>query len=148
MYIGPEMYAEITDRAAAREIFAKTVNRIEMETHSYCNRRCSYCPNVVGDRIGANQHMPNDIWKTIICNLDEIGYDKNLFLNYYNEPLADRVILDYIREARARLPKARIMIYSNGDYLEPAFIDELADAGLNYLHFSIHLKRGAKYTDL
>ncbi|MDB5436319.1 MAG: hypothetical protein JWR47_2576 [Phenylobacterium sp.] len=148
MYIGPEMYAEITDRETAREIFAKTVTRVEMETHSYCNRRCSYCPNVVGDRLGENQHMPGDIWKTIVGNLEEIDYDKNLVLNYYNEPLADRAILGYIREARARLPKCRIMIYSNGDYLDPGFIDELADAGLNYLHISIHLKRGDEYTDL
>ncbi len=55
MYAGQEMFSEIKDREAAREIFAKTINRVEMETHSYCNRRCSYCPNVVGDRLGANQ---------------------------------------------------------------------------------------------
>ncbi|MDB5495428.1 MAG: radical domain protein [Phenylobacterium sp.] len=119
-----------------------------METHSYCNRRCSYCPNVVGDRLGANQFMPPDIWEKIIGGLEEIGYKESLVLNYYNEPLADRSILDRIREARARLPGARIMIFSNGDYLEPAFIDELAEAGLNYLHISVHLKRGDEYTDL
>jgi hypothetical protein len=148
MYAGREMFTEITDRAVAREVFAKTVGRIEMETHSYCNRRCSYCPNVVGDRLGANQFMPTDIWEKIIGGLEEIEYRGNLVLNYYNEPLADRSILDRIREARPRVPKARIMIYSNGDYLEPGLIDELADAGLDYLHISIHLKQGDAYSDL
>jgi hypothetical protein len=148
MYIGPEMYSQVSDRDAARDLFAKTVDRVEMETHSYCNRRCSYCPNVVGDRLGANQHMPDDIWETIISNLQEIDYKKNLVLNYYNEPLADRAILERIREARSRVPKARIMIYSNGDYLDPQFIDELGEAGLNYLHISIHLKRGDEYSDI
>lgn len=148
MYFGPEMFIEITDRAAARDLFAKAVARIELETHSYCNRRCSYCPNVVGDRLGANQHMPQDMWLGLLGDLAEIAYKGNLVLNYYNEPLADRVILERIREARAHLPNARLMIYSNGDYLEPGFVDELAEAGLNYLHISIHLKRNEKYSDL
>jgi len=148
MYVGAEMFTEIKDRATARGIFAKTVVRIEVETHSYCNRRCSYCPNVVGDRLGANQHMPQDMWLGMLRDLAEIDYKSNLVLNYYNEPLADRVILDRIREARAHLPNARIMIYSNGDYMDPGFVDELAEAGLDYLHISIHLKRGDKYTDL
>lgn len=148
MYVGREMFREVMDRDLARELFAKTVVRVEIETHSYCNRRCSYCPNVVGDRLGANQHMPHDMWLGVLNDLAEIDYKHNLVLNYYNEPLADRAILERIREARARLPNSRIMMYSNGDYLEPALVDELADAGLDYLHVSIHLKRGEKYTDL
>lgn len=148
MFVGPEMFVEVTDRDLARQVFAKTVGRVEMETHSYCNRRCSYCPNVIGDRIGANLRMAPAIWEKIIGGLEEINYAEYLVLNYYNEPLADRDILDRIREARRRLPKARIMIYSNGDYLDRNYIDELADAGLDYLHISIHLKRGEQYSDL
>jgi hypothetical protein len=147
MYIGPEMYSEITDRAVAREVFAQTVERVEVETHSYCNRRCSYCPNVVGDRLGENLHMPRDLWERLLGDLAEIDYAQSFVLNYYNEPLADRAILDRIREARARLPKARIMLYTNGDYLEPGYVDELAEAGLDYMHVSIHLKRDDRYTD-
>jgi len=148
MYVGSEMFEAVTDRDRARQVFAMTVSRIEMETHSYCNRRCSYCPNVVGDRIGPNQFMPADILEKIYSNLEEINYDRYLILNYYNEPLADRSIIARISEARARLPNARIMIYSNGDYLDRGFIEELAEAGLDYLHISIHLKRGDRYTDL
>lgn len=148
MYAGREMYEEISDLAVARAIFSKSIERVELETHSYCNRRCSYCPNVVGDRIGPNQFMPADIWEKILSGLGDIDYRNCLVLNYYNEPLADLSILDRIREARARVPNCRIMIYSNGDYLEPALIDQLADAGLDYLHISIHLKRGDQYSDL
>ena len=147
MYVGREMFHEVADRETARRIFASTVVRVEMETHSYCNRRCSYCPNDAGDRL-FNEPIPADIWETVIGGLQEIDYAHHLVLNYYNEPLADRSILDRLREARARLPKARLMIYSNGDYLEPGLVDELAEAGLDYLHVSIHLKREDTYTDL
>ena len=148
MHVGWEMWQEITDRALAREVFAKTVSRIEMETHSYCNRRCSYCPNVVGDRLGANQFMPPAVWERIVSGLEEIDYKSNLILNYYNEPLADRDIFNRIREARTRIPNCKIMIYTNGDYLEPGIVDELSEAGLDYMHISIHLKRDDKYTDI
>jgi hypothetical protein len=142
------MYEEIASRDEARAIFAKAVARVEVETHSYCNRRCTYCPNVIGDRIGPNQHMAADIWEKVVGGLEEIDYRGNVVLNYYNEPLADRAILERIGELRRRVANARIMIYSNGDYLDPAFIEDLADAGLDYLHISIHLKRGDTYSDL
>jgi MoaA/NifB/PqqE/SkfB family radical SAM enzyme len=148
MNVGPHMYRVVADREEAKAIFASSVERVEIETHSYCNRRCDYCPNVIGDRLGANVQMPEDIWQTVVGDLAEIRYHGKVVLNYYNEPLADRAILDRIRELRSKLPKAHIMIYSNGDYLEPGYVDELADAGLNYLHVSIHLKRGDRYTDL
>lgn len=148
MYVGRNAYIEITDRDGARDLFAQNMERVEIETHSYCNRRCSYCPNVIGDRIGPNQRIASDIWEKILSDLSEIDYSKILALNYYNEPLADRAILDRVREARAALPNARIMIYSNGDYVEPGLIDELGEAGLSYLHISIHLKRGDVYSDV
>jgi MoaA/NifB/PqqE/SkfB family radical SAM enzyme len=62
--------------------------------------------------------------------------------------LSDRAILTRIGEARAALPTAQILIYTNGDYLTPAFVDELAQAGLSYMHISIHMKPDDVYSDL
>jgi radical SAM protein with 4Fe4S-binding SPASM domain len=81
-------------------------------------------------------------------NLAEIGYSRNFVMNSYNEPLADRAILDRIREARAAMPKARLMIYTNGDYLDPDYIEALAEAGLNYMHISIHMRKDDRYSDI
>lgn len=148
MYIGREMYSPLTDPARQRELFAQTVGRVEVETHSYCNRRCDYCPNVVGDRLGPNVRIKPAIWDKLLRDLAEVGYSRFLVLNSYNEPLYDRAILDRIAEARAALPRARIMIYTNGDYLTPSYVDDLAAAGLDYMHVSIHLKQGDKYSDV
>ncbi len=148
MYFGPEMFVPLTDPARQRELFKATVNRIEVETHSYCNRRCDYCPNVVGDRLGPNVRMKAAIWEKLLSGLAEVGFDQAFVLNSYNEPLYDRDILTRIAEARAAMPKAQLMIYTNGDYLTPEYVDELAAAGLSYLHISIHLKRGEEFTDL
>jgi radical SAM protein with 4Fe4S-binding SPASM domain len=135
MHLGRAAFIPITDRETAKRFFAASVGRIEIETHSYCNRRCSYCPNVVG-------------WQMVLENLAEIDFSKNFVMNSYNEPLADRAILDRIREAREALPKARIMIYTNGDYLDPEYIEALAEAGLNYMHISIHMRKDDRYSDI
>ena len=148
MYIGKEAFEAITEREASKRLFQQTVQRIEVETHSYCNRRCDYCPNAIGDRLGENQRMADDLWFLLLDNLREINYRGNFIFTSYNEPLADRMILQRIREAREHLPQARLMIYSNGDYLDRAYLADLAASGLNYLHVSIHTRPGDKYGDV
>jgi radical SAM protein with 4Fe4S-binding SPASM domain len=92
--------------------------------------------------------MEEPVWRMVLDNLAEIGFRHNFVMNSYNEPLADRAILDRIREAREAMPNARLMIYTNGDYLDPAYIEALAEAGLNYMHISIHMRKDDKYSDI
>jgi MoaA/NifB/PqqE/SkfB family radical SAM enzyme len=148
MHLGAAAFAGVADRQAAKQLFAASVARVEVETHSYCNRRCSYCPNVVGDRLGENVRLADRTWRMVLSDLAEIGFRQNLVLNSYNEPLADRAILDRIREARAALPEARIMLYTNGDYLDPGYVEALAEAGLSYMHVSIHMRKDDRYSDI
>lgn len=148
MYVGREVFAAITDRDTAKQVFAKAVQRVEVETHSYCNRRCNYCPNEVGDRLGENKRMTMAHWQLILANLQEIDYAHNLVLQSYNEPLADRAIVERIREAKEALPKARILIYTNGDYLDRDYLDALSQAGLDYMHVSIHTRHDGTYSDV
>ncbi|MEE9139195.1 MAG: radical SAM/SPASM domain-containing protein [Alphaproteobacteria bacterium] len=148
MFLGKEAFQAIGDPALAKAVFKKSVGRVEIETHSYCNRRCSYCPNVVGDRLGPNLRMDERLYSLIMENLREIDYGNFFVLSGYNEPLYDRAILDRIAQARTAMPTARIMTYTNGDYLSPGYIEELADAGLSYMHISIHLKKGDEFSDI
>lgn len=148
MYIGHTAFVPATDRLSAKALFAFSVGRIEVEIHSYCNRRCDYCPNAVGDRLGSNQRMPDDIWSMILADLHEIDYAEYFVFSNYNEPLADRTVLQRIRQARQAIPRARIMVYSNGDYLNEAYLEELVAAGLDYLHISIHCKPGSSYREV
>lgn len=147
MILREELFRELTDPRLQRELFAANVGRIEVETHSYCNRRCDYCPNVTGDRLGPNVRMRPEIYARLLSGLAEIGFAGSFVLNSYNEPLYDRAILDRIAEARAALPRARLMVYTNGDYLTPDYVADLAAAGLDYCHVSIHLKQGDRYTE-
>lgn len=148
MYLGEEVFRVIEDPVLAKAVFKKSVNRVEIETHSYCNRRCSYCPNVVGDRLGENRRMDAGLFDLIVENLAAIDYADNFVMNGYNEPLSDRAILERIAQIHAGVPRARTMLYTNGDYLNPDYVEELAEAGLKYMHISIHLKMGDEFSDV
>jgi radical SAM protein with 4Fe4S-binding SPASM domain len=137
----------IHDPSIARDVFKASVARIEIETHSYCNRRCGYCPNVTGDRLKPNERMREDRFAKIVKDLGDIAYDGILVLNSYNEPLYDRMILDRIRKLANAAPKASIEVYTNGDYLTPTYIEELASAGLRKIHISIHMNAADIYSD-
>jgi hypothetical protein len=148
MYLGAEVFSPQLDREAAKAVFAKSVERVEVETHSYCNRRCNYCPNVVGDRLGENKQMRPEHWQMVLGNLAEIGFSKHLVFTSYNEPLADAAMVDRLCEARSALPKARLMVYTNGDYLDEGYLARLAQAGLDYMHVSIHTRFNGSYSDV
>lgn len=147
MIFSPDVFREVSDPARARDLFRAHVRRVEVETHSYCNRRCGYCPNVVGDRLGANVRLDDRLFAHVLDDLAAISYAHALVLSHYNEPLADRAIVERIAQARAALPGAKILIYTNGDYLTPVLLDDLAGAGLSYMHVSIHMKNDDVYSD-
>lgn len=142
-----EHFAPQTTREAAKHLFKESVSRVEVETHSYCNRRCGYCPNVVGDRLTPNVRMADGIFSKIAAGLGEIDYSKMLIFSGYNEPLSDRHILVRIAEAREAAPKCIIRTYTNGDYLTPDYLHELGEAGLSSMHISIHMNPEDKYSD-
>lgn len=147
MFIGPEAFTEIVARDPAKDLFRRSVERVEVETHSYCNRRCPYCPNRDGSRLGENVRIDDRLFALVLENLAEIEFASVLVLSDYDEPLADRFILERIRAARAALPGAEIALYSNGDYLTPDYLRELVEAGLTSLTLSVHLKEGETFAE-
>lgn len=131
----------------AREAFVACVNTIALETFSYCNRRCSYCPNSTHDRISDNKIMERQVFDSILRDLGEVDYRGTICFNGYNEPLSDPVILEHIAETRRRVPNAILHMSTNGDYLDREYLEKLHAAGLNRFYISIHFKPHETFTD-
>lgn len=129
----------------AREMFRRSVTQVEIEIFSYCNRRCWFCPNAEIDRISHNEYMAPELYSSIIAQLAEIEYTGMISYSRYNEPLADRIILDRLREARDALPGALLHTNTNGDYLNPAYLEELYEAGMRSLNIQLYLKNHERY---
>ena len=88
---------------------------VELEVNSMCNRKCSYCPNVSAQRPGG--YMTESLFQKIIGDLAEMNFDGNVSYHFYGEPLLDKRLLGFVEYTVRQVPKARPLIYSNGDFL-------------------------------
>jgi MoaA/NifB/PqqE/SkfB family radical SAM enzyme len=142
-------FQQIGDADAARELFKASISAVNIEVSAFCNRKCSYCPSPLHQRYDmADVRMADDVFEKIIGELASIEYQGIVDFNLYNEPLHDRVyILRRLHAAHRSIPHALLSIHTNGDYLSPEYLDELAEAGVRRLIVSLHLKADEAFTE-
>ena len=144
MKLAPPIHYNHFDASLSREdakaLFKSSVSYVSIETFSYCNRKCWFCANSFIPRADtkANKVMETELLEKIVRGLGEINYTKTINISGYNEPMADKRIVDHIAVVRRHVPQATISIFSNGDYLTIKMLEALYEAGLNELYLSIH----------
>ena len=128
----------------AIQIFKENVDNVNLETSSYCNRKCDYCPV---SKYGRNSKLfiNNKLFKNIITSLKKINYSGSFSLNLYNEPLADKNFGLYIKYIRKNLPLSVIQTNSNGDFINIDALSKLEKYGLNKIKITLHMPRNKKY---
>ena len=139
MNVLPQHFSDRLSPLQARALFTKSVYLVEIETFTYCNRVCWFCPNSRIDRRSHNNYMDEGLYLRILSELAQVNYERVISFSRYNEPLADRIILKRLKQARSALPKAHLLTHTNGDYLTLALLDELREAGLNQLRVQVYL---------
>ena len=107
-----------------RDLFQEVL----LQTHNQCNYACSFCPNRDVDR--PRHQMPEALFDRIIDNLARLGYEGTVLLNMQNEPLMDDRLFSFIDTARARLPRARLLLNTNTSLLTTTKLKRLAGAGV------------------
>jgi hypothetical protein len=142
----PDLLRTDTPIDRVKRLFAQYVELVEIENHSYCNRTCWFCPNAFLDRRSVNQLMQETVFEKIVGDLASVGYDKTLVWSRYHEALAHESIYGRVARARALLPKALLVITSNGDYLNFRSLKALEEAGADRLLLDLYLPEG-KETD-
>ena len=135
----------INDRNSQMEFAKKYLNYVEIETFSFCNRKCWFCPNSKIDRFSENHFMPEDTYLNVLKQLAKINFNGAITYSRYNEPLADKIILKRIRQAREILPNAFLFTHTNGDYLTKEYLDELSESGLNMIKVQCYLNKDEKF---
>jgi len=127
------------------------VTDLNVETTTQCNRRCDYCPNSVFDRgLAKNERLfPWELWKKLVDELADYDWRGRLSPHSYGEPLVDSRLADFISYAHARLPKAALTVWTNGDFLDDESYTQLSAAGISAFHITLHGGRpSAKLTSL
>ncbi|MFH2020425.1 MAG: radical SAM/SPASM domain-containing protein [archaeon] len=97
---------------------------VEIEKNTECNRRCDYCPNSLFPP--GKEYMEMDLFKNIINQLRKMDYKGWLVTHRYGEPLLDPTIEESLIYVHEHLPKAKVKIYTNGDYLDIETFDRLS----------------------
>ena len=119
-------------------IFRRYVRRIEVEVHSFCNRKCWFCPNSFIDRRSEIHRLDMGVFRSLLTSLAAIEYRHEMTFCKYNEPFADESTFEAIALARSAIPRATLRLNSNGDYLDAPTLKRAYDCGLRYLYVSLY----------
>lgn len=147
LVIRPEHFSRSLSPDEARQLFKSSITQVEIEAFTYCNRTCWFCPNSYIDRRSTNKYMDEGLYLRILSDLASIDYSGIITYSRYNEPLADRIILTRIRQAREHLPKATLSTHTNGDYLDRDYLRDLKDSGLDRLKVQVYLANDEHFDD-
>ncbi len=112
--------------------YPKVPKYIQIETTIACNATCWFCPQKYATR--RPMFMEERVWKKIIDETRGIGATYRPFI--LNEPFVDKrmtKIIKYIKED----PTAVVEFNTNGEPLTPKRADEIIDAGVDAVRFSV-----------
>jgi radical SAM protein with 4Fe4S-binding SPASM domain len=102
------------------------IRLIEIEIHSYCNRKCNWCPNKFIDRDFYEQ-LPEDIYLKILNELKENNFNSIITYSRYNEPMYNIDLLNKrIKQAKEILPEIKLVFNTNGDYLTKENLNKIS----------------------
>lgn len=90
---------------------------ISIETINRCNSTCAFCPANINDESRPFAKMSENLFVKIIDELAQLSYDGYLNLYVNNEPFMDNRIEEWYIYAKEKLPKAKMLLYTNGTLL-------------------------------
>lgn len=112
---------------------------IQIETISYCNRSCDYCPVSLIPK-EKMKLMPEETFYKLIDELDELGFTGTIGTAVLCEPLMDKRTIKLFAYARNKLPGSKIHLATNGDLLTKKKIIELLDKSFSTIRITNHEK--------
>lgn len=121
-------------------LFQQNIREVNIEISNYCNRRCPYCPNSIFE-YNDYKNIDFTVFKKVILELSEIGYENNIALNLFNEPLYETGhTFSLIETIKKYLPKSKILIFTNGDFINKEVIDNLSN-NVHAIAITIHYNK-------
>lgn len=110
-----------------------------LETHNMCTRRCASCKHGQ-KRTFPEKWMSEAVVEKCAADLAQIDYSEQISLVLNNEPLLDKRLCKFVRLLAKSAPKAKILLFTNGDLLDHKVLKDLFDAGLRLISVSIYDK--------
>ena len=102
---------------------------VNIETINVCNLKCSYCP--ISKYPREREVMPVETFYKIVKDLQEIQFKGAIHLHNFGEPLLDERLPFFCRAIHNRLPKCKIVLFTNGTLLTPTKRKQLIKEGVS-----------------
>lgn len=106
----------------------KGFGQVRVEVNTHCNQQCWYCDNSRLPKLP--KFIDIKLFQKIADDLEFIGYRGRFSPNVSSEPLLHPKLEELITIAR-KIKHARIVIYTNGDFLDRKKFDALNEAGVD-----------------
>ena len=121
---------------SAEPTLAPLFTRIQIQTVSWCNRSCAFCPS--GKFPVHKAFMPVEVYHRVIDQLHDLEFTGRISPYLMNESFLDKRLPDLIAYTRERCPQSWIAINTNGDAVSERLLGRLFDAGLNSLDINAY----------
>ena len=140
-------WMDIIKRVSCRAVPAFP-RMVQIQTHSACNAACVFCPHADASKKVPQGRMAETLFTKIV---DEIAlHDATLRISPYlmNEPFLDTDILNKARHIKRKVPRARVVLTTNGSRLTKQIVDDLvSDNPLRALYISMQGIEKEPYED-
>ena len=111
---------------------------IQLQTQSYCNARCIFCPYPETRRKLPQGTMNEELFRKIADEAAVRPELRTMVFCLQNEPLMDDRLLDFIQYFRKTGTKAHTTVVTNGELLTTELVDRLEELGVERLTVSVN----------
>lgn len=126
--------------SSACEACQKGVGTVTMYTSLMCHRNCYFCFNPNQEDYEYyrknTRNLPEELAETFKYN-HKITH---LALTGGEPLLHKKEMVEFFKLAKEKSPKTHTRLYTSGDFLDDAILQELKDVGLNEIRFSIKME--------
>ncbi|MFA5724337.1 MAG: radical SAM/SPASM domain-containing protein [Candidatus Pacearchaeota archaeon] len=123
---------------------------VNLEISTACNRKCAYCPNSIFPRgeIKNQRLMDLELINKILDELGKLNFKGKINTCHYNEPLLDKRLPEIAKLIKQKVPKCKLIINSNGDYLTEELENNLKKSGVDKISVSEHKDPNYKFNPM
>lgn len=136
----PDHMIESTGQLQAlMDVDVTEITSFSIETTTYCNLRCTYCPHST-EWAKTPAFMSDDLFYRTMNSLKEFmpDYAGQIIPSMYGEPLLDKRLEIFVNFTRQTFPLANIDLFTNGTFLSVDRYTTLRESGVTTFNVSIH----------